>query len=97
MYDRAEMSCESVTYRITHLFTFCLYLLAGGFNLLLTSQEDQNVAWLLIDMNLNDSSDSSFQVVPLWLLRVEDFYRVQSTRHLHEWGIQKVALEFLSF
>ena len=48
---------------------------------LLSSEKDKNVPLhFFTDMDLNDCPNGSFEVIPLWLWRVEDLNRVGTTR-----------------
>ena len=52
----------------------CCYLLSGE------KEEDVSLD-LLTDVDLNNSSDGGFEIVPLWLGGVEDLHGVSTTRN----------------
>ena len=62
---------------LSHLLNLLGYLLACIFNLLLSSEKDKNVTSWLADMDLHNSSDGCFQVIPLRLLQVLATYERQ--------------------
>ena len=48
----------------------------------MSSEEEKYISLdLLADVDLYDSPDGSFKVVPLWLRSVEDLHRVSATRN----------------
>lgn len=61
---------------------------------LLACEEQQDISSnFFTHVNLNYSSNGSFKVVPFWLWCVENFDRMGSTRHIHQWCIVKILLQ----
>jgi hypothetical protein len=53
-----------------------------GFNLLLTSQEHQNITFRLTDVDLKHGADGCFKIITLRLRSIEDLDRERSTRNI---------------
>ena len=68
---------------IPHLQALLIDLLASILNLVLPGEENQDVAWRFIYVNLHHCANRCLKIVSLWLLSVEDLDRVQPARHLH--------------
>mmetsp|Transcript_6522 Transcript_6522/g.22449 ORF Transcript_6522/g.22449 Transcript_6522/m.22449 type:complete len:371 (-) Transcript_6522:170-1282(-) len=81
--------------RLAHLPGLALDPPARLLDLLLSRQEEQHVALLLVLVNLQHRPDGGLEVVPLRLLGVEDLHREEPSRNLNEWGVHKVGLELL--
>lgn len=61
----------------------------------LTSQEDQNIALILSDMDLKHGDHASLYVVSLWLAREVDVHRVPPTWEFEDGGVSEVCGELL--
>ena len=82
-------------YRIAHLQALLSNFLTGVFDLLLSSEEDEDVSGLLVHVDLHHRPDCCLQVVPFRLLSVEDLHWMESSGNFHQWCIQEVTLELL--
>ncbi|KAI6768899.1 hypothetical protein HG531_011088 [Fusarium graminearum] len=71
-------------------------LATSVFNLIFTSQEEQNITLRLRSVDLENSSYGSLNVIALRLGGIEDLDRVGSTRDSEQRCIVEVLLEFLS-
>jgi hypothetical protein len=65
--------------------------LAGSIDFFLPCQEEKNVAWRFIDVNLHDAHESSIKIIRFWLLSIEDLYVVGSTRNAEDFAVEEVA------
>jgi len=69
---------------------------ARTFDFFLTCQEQQDVSFLFVLVNLNNSSNCSQQVITFGFWSVKDLNRVHSARNIEKRSSLEVLLESLS-
>ncbi len=78
-----EMRCSKAgCHLIAHVADLLPDFATGILNFFLSREKHQNVALWLTEMDLHNSPDGCFQVIPLWLLSVENLHRMQPSRDL---------------